>query len=482
MVKNKLIFFSVSFLIFFMVAYSTSFYQQSLAREKQTKDMTHIIETFEDQFENFIDGLLLKGIVVSEYFPEGDISNKKYDSLARSIIIEYNDILGVNLVDLHGKIIKVYPYATNKMTLGKDSQNYPYLLESLKRNEEFWLSPPFPLYQGPFGFILYIPIHKSDKLTGWLAPVISLNDFFKRFIRSDFFTQYNLIINDVETNRNYFETDQLPKNTETTLKREFVIRGRKINFTSWPRGVDSPFNHLGISLSLAILLSFVSTYLYIFFEGREKQSISLDEVESLLRQSINDASGNFTLIQNQMELLKLGTSHISHDRLLYQTSFMAILLEQIKILKRIANKDESAKLEKMSLSVVLSDVLLGLRDKLEEKRISLIYLPIQFTHVEVCAHKWLLTHGVFNTILRQIIFYATEDSKLEISHTKEKYFHHIQIQDGAFKLETSNSNTKHGDKNFINARRILHLFKGDIVHEIGLDGGQVITIILPVMG
>ncbi|MGE3611272.1 MAG: hypothetical protein AB7I27_16890 [Bacteriovoracaceae bacterium] len=179
MLKKIIIVFVLSFLPFYFGLKLLS--NQILSQEEKIyQDQSLFLhESIQDRFNIYLELPLSLGLIAADYLSTGDITSFNYQPFAQKILTVNEEILGLNILDINGQIIRVFPESTNSNALGKISQNIAALKLSYQKNEKFWFSSPFRLYQGKLGFIFYIPIIKNNKLNGWLAVVVSSENFYK---------------------------------------------------------------------------------------------------------------------------------------------------------------------------------------------------------------------------------------------------------------------------------------------------------------
>ncbi|WP_408096533.1 hypothetical protein ACJVC5_15960 [Peredibacter sp. HCB2-198] len=479
--RSKIIFFLACFAVSFFMVYAITFRQHAKQEELLHSEASVIHEEVLERFEMFMDSLISKGIVTSEYFSHGNLYTKKYEQLAQNILQNYDEILGINIVDHQGTIVRVYPYQENKASLGKKTQNLQFMKHSLDIGEEFWISPPFHLYQGPQGFVVYIPIRRDDQLMGWICPVISNERFFKKFMTANFLRSYELVIQDVESGLNYFSTSS-PKNVKGLVKRQNVkIRGRELMFLSWPKKQYTEAYLWPLSIFMALIISFLSTYLFGLLEQKFHSNMQPDEAEQLLRISIQDASNGMILIQNQLELMKLGAGHISPERVSLHAFYITNLLEQIKILQRITNQDESTKLHKTPLFPLILEVTDQLHDSIEGKNIQIIMNQQELESIHIYAHKTLFKSSVLNLLFTHIIYHAGKDTQILIKNTERKHHRELSLivkDPGA----TSDFKEKmKSERSLIGIKRVVELHQGKFTLDSNGTSELIFNLVLPLI-
>lgn len=479
--RNKIIFFLACFTVAFLMVYAITFRQHAKQEELLNSEASVIHEEVLDRFEMFIDSLISKGIVTSEYFSQGSLYTKNYEQLAGNILEHYDEIQGINIVDHEGNIVRVYPYQDNKESLSKRSQNFKFMKQSFDAGEEYWISSPFTLYQGPQGFVVYIPIKKDDKLMGWIAPVISNERFFKKFMTANFLRSYELVIQDAKTGLSYFSTGD-PRTVKGAVKRQSVkIRGRELLFQSWAKKPYTDAYLWPLSLFMALIISFLATYLFGLLEQKFHSNMQSDEVDQLLRISIQDASNGMILVQNQLELMKLGAGHISPERISLHAAYITNLLEQIKILQRISNQDESAKLNKMALLPILTEVTDQLHDAFENKKIVIDLNQSEFEHIYLYAHQALFKTSVLTNLFSHIIYHAGKGTTLQIKNTERKFHREIALIVTDPGAASDFKEKMRSERSLIGIKRVVELHQGKFSLDSTSNGGLIFNLVLPIV-
>lgn len=462
MIKKNVVFLLISTFIFALVA-SASYlsYQKNESNIIQSNITEKVITEIQGQFEIYIDELISGGIVTSEYFSQKQATNKNYEHTVGSTIGNLKSIYGINLLNADGKIIRVYPYQTNQKSLGKVTQNIAALNESYQRKEEYWFSPPFDLYQGLRGFAIYIPIKKNGDLLGWVAAVISIKSFFENVSSLPFLQDYHLIIKDEQTSLNYFKSNFLKMPSKVTTEEKY-IRGRKIDFISWPRSTLLTMNIALVSLSFSLLVAFIITYLYALAENKQKNTLSLAKVQDMLNYSLQDAS-SITLIQlNQIEILKSAPEYISTDKIKQLAQYLFTLFNQINCLKKIIDEEDTRSLLKYPLLPLLTEIKDDTKAKFEEKDITLNINTINFAGKNVMAHLWLLQHSVLENVFNTIYEKSAPGSTISINWQENDGLGRIIIHNEYSSTSFSKPEESIDERAIVTAKKIMQIMFGDI--------------------
>ena len=473
MSRNKILFFLITTVVLTGLILTFNFIQETNRKEAFYDDADRVLSHIEKNFASLVDSLYAQSYITSEHLSQKTMNTENYGKFAADIIKERDEIFGLNLLNAEGEIVQVYPPEENKSSLHKKTQNFNQLQNSLKLGQGFWLSPPFKLYQGPMGFAIYIPLIQDGKLNGWIASVVSIETFFKKFIKNKYLKNYHLIVKDNASGLNYFETDKLPVETHRFVTETEFIKGRTVTFISWPRVPLTPQLDLIRAMGLGAVCSALITYLLSFYEKKNKSYLPLKEVENLLRVSIQDAASSAVVMQNQLKQVSSGPTPISVERIGQHANYVSGLLDQVKLLHKISNLEESTRLEKVALHSIMKDIETHITKKFNDKKVIFEFNRDHFLDKHVLVNKWLLTNGVFNNILEHALLDSQDEVTLHFSCSTEKSFHQIAI-----KHEGIQSNVSI-ERNLSGARRVLTLLRGDLLLENNLHGNFIYIILLP---
>lgn len=462
--KKLITVFVISFLILTFSVHTILRWQESLVSREFEKEI-HIIQAdIEERFHLLIESPLAIGVVSAEYFASGQMDEKSYQQLANNILGNFDEMLGLNILNSEGKIVRIFPYRENLPSLGKVSQNYPFFLKSYQNQEPYWLSPPFKLFQGPEGFTFYIPIHRKGEFIGWVAPVISVDKFFKKFIKSEFLASYHLLVQDVETSRPYFQTSALPREDKNNILREHttIIKGRKIAFISWRKDPQEMTYGWSMSLLIGLILSLTIVYGFNLYKQRRFIKDQLSDVESLLKLTVQNTSSSFNIIQGQLDLMKIGAAPFSLDKIEKNVSYIATLLEQIKVLQNMAEAVDLKKQERTSLLPLFLELSELWNDKLREKRILLDYDPEVLADTRIQGNKWLLCHSVFGSILNHTIQSTPVNGQIKIRCSRKDNQQVISIDNFGMASTQNAWDEGNNSQTFDIVRKVVHLHQGEL--------------------
>ncbi len=469
MIKKSFLWF-LFFLVFFYFLFQAFF--RMLAKNQEDIDIqqTRIIqENVKDRFTLFLKLPLNIGLIGADYFASGNLLSKDYGPFAKELLKINKEILGLSVLDHEGRIVRVFPPATNPNALGKISQNYPYLKAASAKEEKFWLSPPFKLFQGRDGFAFYIPIINGHEKKGWFTPLICTEIFLERFRHAKFFESYELIIKDKETNLSYFSTALVPETHIKMHQSAHTIYGRELIFESWRKDKDAIYQFPKYWSILGSLL--LSTLLYLifqFYQQRLKAREQLQEISVLLRFTSKEAITNLIDVQTELSALRPKED----------ITYLSNLIEQIDLLQTMAHTGQELHDENLDILPLVQDSLDNLSDITQKKSLIINLKQDGLKDVKVSINGWLIQNSVLSSIISHSIIYAEQGSTIEISHsqTHEKHFivfhtHKIQSDSGKKALSM--------DRRLEVAKKVLHVHGGELFVQNDLAEGMLIRITLP---
>lgn len=443
-----------------------------LAKNQEKIDIhqTSIIqETVKDRFNLYLKLPLNIALIGADYFASGSLLQKDYGPFAKELLKTNKEILGLSVLDEKGKIVRVYPPATNPNALGKISQNFVPLIESNKRQEKYWLSPPFKLFQGCEGFAFYVPIMDAEKLKGWFTPLICNEMFVERFRHTSFFQSYELIILDKATKLHYFSTAMNPEENAKVYESEHVFFGRELIFKSWRKDNDGIYQFpKHWSFIGAFLLSTLTFFLFHFYQQRLKARAQLNEISVLLKFTSKEALTN--LIEAQTELSNLKSKE--------DITFLSNLIEQIDLLQTMAHTGEGLQDENLEFLPLIQEPLDNLSDVIEKKNLKINLKAEDFKDVKVSINGWLIQNSVLSSVLSHAIIYAAPGSVIEINHSESVDKHYIVFHAQNIQSDVA-ANALILDRRLEVARKVLHVHQGDLFVQNDLNHGMKIRITLP---
>lgn len=474
MKKNLALFFCMCFLGVMTLTYLLLQWQKSQIDEQHNREVSIIQDDVRERFKLLVEAPLAIGIVSAEYFSSGKMDERSYQQLASNIVHNFDEMIGLNLLDAQGRITRVYPTKENQPGLGKVSQNYLSFSASAKRGEPYWLSAPFELYQGPDGFTFYIPIYVKGKLFGWVAPVISVDRFFSKFMKSEFLNTYHLIIQDKITGRPYFQSAPLPKeHLKDSHQLNSIIKGREINFISW-RKSSLKLSHLWLlTVLISLIISGLLTYSVNLYQQRKFIRDQLADIETLLKLTIKDATASFQSIKGQIDLMRSGVAPFSLEKVGKHVSYIETLMKQIEILQNISSSVDISKQDRTTLLPLFLELSTVWNDKLKEKNLLLNYNPEELADARVVGNKWLICHSIFGNILAKAISLSPSGADIDIKCFHEEGFEKITIHS---RIGVNSTAEKTLSQGMAIAQKMTALHQGELVIDSQLQDQEIVTV------
>lgn len=479
--KKYIVTFSCFFILAYFVVHSIFNWQHNQLIEYYHHETDILHHNVADRFTLLMDTHQAIGLVASEYISSGNLGTSEYEDLTRRILENFDEILGLNILNNEGTIINVSPKNANQSALGKTTQNIDSLTTSYKNNEPYWLSPPFKLFQGGMGFSFYMPIVKKGKQLGWVAPVIDQSKFFKKFVTSEFLTTYHLIIRDEVSGRTYFATENSPMGVIEKFENEKLIKDRKISFISWPKK-PNPMEkrQLYLSLILALGLSVLGIFSLWMYDQKLIIRKRLESLSNLLRMTVNDTGQSLTTIQRQFEQMQLSLPSTQLQKVSRHLNYMNTLLRQMEMLQKLTGNIKRQEFTRETVLPMILEVTDLLNDEMNEKRVILIYDPQELSHIEILADKWLICHSVLRHFIRQAMLMSPANGDIELKYSKENQFNCFSILHKGVGFHDELLHGKITDEETFVAEKVIQLHQGKLHFQNTSDGGMVI-IKLPIL-
>lgn len=380
----------------------------------------------------YLSGTMGARVVASAFWEQDIVEQDEYEKLAGKLIEEFPEIYGVNEVNASGKIIRVFPFETNRPALGQISQNITFLKDSFAKGEKFWFSPPFPLFQGGRGFVCYLPLMKGKIHLGWLGIVISTDKFFDYFTNNEFGKNFYVEVTDIKTGQHYLN-DQLPaeeKPRELLFQNTLTEFGRAILVTVWPKEtiVPSAFPW-AIPTALALFLSLIATQAFNWWTQREDARRSLSSLNNLLRLTIHDTAASLTTIKGYLEIMKSDVTLVPVERLSRHVGFVVDLLDQIKLVRHLTASNDHWRKERLPLLTLVLEMSEIMSERLRNKDILLRYDPEELAAAQMTLNRGLFCHSVLGNILSNAIMFSPNGSTIILSHRINAEMHEIDVCD-----------------------------------------------------
>lgn len=388
-----------------------------------------ILRGVADQFTGHIRAVTAGQLGMSELLESRTLSDAEYTSVAQKIRATLPEVVGVNLLDAEGRIVRIWPPDYNSRALGKTSQNIAELRASRARGDLRWLSPPFRLFQGDQGFVVYEALNQRGSAAGWLAVVVTSESFFREFTKGEYGRNFEISATDERTGAPYFQARQAPTTSgglvQSVLTGEF---GRQIRITIWPKEhLLYPWYVRAWPLLLALLFSGVLAFAFSWWQERRQAQAQLEELNNLLRLTIHDASGTLATIKGYLEIMHEDPHLVPVERLSKHVGIVADLLDQIKLVRRFSGSAESWRREPVSLLNLVLDVSDVIGDRLKNKDLFLRYDPEKLSGAQLNLNKGLFGHSVLGNLLTHAIRTSHPGSVVSIDYHRRPSAHEIRI-------------------------------------------------------
>lgn len=460
--KKLIITFCTGLLSFYALLHGVGLYLKHRQEKAALKQTQLIQENVKDRFRIFLDLPLSIGMAGADYFSSGDLMNTEYGPHADDLLKINKEILGLNLLDDKGTIIRVFPEEVNQHTVGKTSQNFQQFHEHYLQGHSYWFSSPFKLYQGQMGFVFYVPITKDKKLKGWFAPVLSSNSFFEKFKLSELLHSFDLIIKDKESGLDYFASGMLPESTPKIYQSEVNIMGRPLVFQMWRKENEEFFNFPWyLNLATASVLSMLLVSVVWLQDARRKAHLQLEDISILLRLTSKDALAK--LIDDESSVADKNT-------------YLNNLLEQIDLLQTMARSGEGPDQEVQYVAPLMREQLQNLEEVISKKSLIISFSETSFSEGKVFANRWLLQNCILCNSLVHSILYARPECSIVLSY--ENYDETNIITIHTSKILGSGDPFKM-DRRLEVARKVVAIYQGEFFLQKDLSEGMIIRIRLP---
>lgn len=466
--------FGLTFLITLFTSYALSeFFFDQLTKEQESLDAKQtniILENVQDRFKLFLDTPLSIGIIGADYFSQENLLNPDYHPFAKNLLKSFPEILGLNILAADGKIMRVYPQDQNSPALGKVTQNFDAIVASFKREEQFWLSSPFKLYQDGLGFAFYIPIVHKEKILGWFAPVVTTEMFYKKFKLYRYLESYELIIKDEKTALEYLATARVPDPKIQIYETKRLIHNRSLVFQSWKKdNLAGDISYLW-SVGIALFMSCLACLIFWLYEHRQKTKNQLKNISSILRLSAKDALGNLIDISHEMK----DSSGVNKRNMNYTVN----LLEQIDLLQSMSQSKEGPIYEKNLFLPLLRSQIENLSEVSKKNNLRFDFKEENLSGISICVNRWLFENCVLFNILSHSILHSEPKTTIFIDALRIGKTDTISF--------TSKKGNSLGEQNSALERRmelvkkVLQIYGGDLMVRNDLAQDLLIRLMLPI--
>lgn len=469
MIKKLLFIFPVSLVIFYLLILQGIQFINGREQNLDREQALIIQEQVKDRFNLFLRLPLNLGKIGADYYGLNDKLIIEDNPFVGNLLNLNNDILGFSILNKEGLIVSVFPLNDNRKAKGRRTQNLKPLLESYEKNESFWFSQPFELFQGGLGFVFYVPIvNQKKELKGWFAPVISPAQFDEDFKLDKFLKTYHLNISDVKTEKSYFTTGIEPEKNFIQTQTKFF--GRDIRITTWRKVPYKPLSpEWYLILLLALIPSAILIYTMKLYNQKKTARRQLKDISMLLRLTSKEALAK--LIDLQAEFYKIGSTE--------DMTFVNNLMEQIELLQTLADSGEEITTRQQEFLPLLQNELKSIQEVIEKKALKVSYSLEALQNIHIDVNSWILQNCVLSNILIHSIIHAEMGTGINID-TKDAddktfiTFHTQMVMRGNGDKEAVSL-----DRRMEVARHALSLFRGELFLQHDLAGGIIIRIILP---
>ena len=474
---------NIIFLALFIVTYllfQFMFRTQASRQEHLDAQQTRIIqENVKERFSAFLKLPLSIGMLGADIFSTGDLKTKPYGPGLEASLLNNPEILGLSILDQDGRIIRVNPVGSNPSTMGKITQNIVALKQSLVRGEQFWLSQPFQLFQGPKGFALYVPIQENKILKGWFAIVISTELFTQKFELSEYSHIYDLMIKDADTGTNYFTTFDTTYENAVMHELNVNLMNRKMIFLSWRKQGEAITQFpWWVSFALALLVTIGLKLIFYLFEQKRRAHAQLNDINSLLHMTSAEALSKLVEMHHKFNAFELTDNQ--KQNFSEAVVYLKHLIEQIDLLQTMSLSDEDLHQELHGFFPLLMGQIKNFGEIIKQKHLKITYSPENLDKVLISTDGWPLQNSVLSSILSHSIVYAKNGSQISIENKSSDDSYYITFHTHQINREGPDGEATHLDRRLEVARRILQIYKGQLFIQNDLSEGMLIRIMLPI--
>jgi|GEM_PF-3438610 len=463
MKRKLLIFFALCFVPTYMIIWFTKQRLNQEGNDNLSKQVSIIRESVSERFNLFLNTSKLAAMFAAQQFSKTPHLDEVYLNLGRITTERFPEVLALNVVDLSGRIVKVYPESINKIALEKTSQNYKSLLEFSKSKKPYWFSSPFDLYQGEEGFSFYVPYYQEGAPAGWVALVISSKTFFEHFKLEHLLENYHLVIRDKESGRDYFSTHELP-DIRKIYSETFQSFNRELVYYLWPIE-NQLYRKLkwGHCFLIALLCTSFFTFSYYLYIQRQETKKQLKKINTLITYTAEEATSTLTGIYNELNLMGKETGYVSTEKMVKYIHYITTLLDQISIAEKFIDPRTQPEFNFNNIRPLLTEQLDMLKDKFSDKHLKIEFDESSYlTDFAVWSNKWLLCHSVLGNVLRIIHYYSKKGSTAKITFYEEEDFYFLSINNESIEDKTDEFHSEIMDRCLVIAREVAKLSKAEI--------------------
>lgn len=467
--KKYILFFLIVWLATSSLVHLFSKWMDSEQKKDIARQVALLHEGIQTRFIFLLDTHLTMGLLAARYIAETKFQNGSYEKICQNIIKIHDEIVGVNFVDADGRISRVCPLETNRMALGRTSQNLIALQQSFRDKERYWFSGPFELYQRGLGFVFYVPVVYDEKLQGWLALPMTYEKFFANFHIENFLKNHHLIIRDDLSGKYFFSSSATLEFDPKMYKTSGVMFGRKITFFSWAK---APLGSYELSSVFCALIGLIIALLSILalrnqiLRRREEEHVL--RIKGLINYAIQQSSS--ALSQFCQRLQREGKST---DDVLSMIFYLNNLINQLSTSSSFQNELPSSELQRVSFRELIQEQIVVHKPAFDEKKLALKASFRDGRDIVREGHKWLLSHSVIGNILRYLVYNARAGSDVQIIFLEED--HSMLI---SFHATFERDEAPEANEEFANSATQQVLDKGlEIAQEVLVMMGHDLSVI-----
>jgi hypothetical protein len=468
--------FSLWFLVIFAVLSVSNKYFKQYLEQKRIEQEHLIAENVKDRFQKFLQLPFTTSLMGAQYFSQHNMKTDDY-GLLESFIQTAPEIVGLNIVDADGLIIRGFPLALNSVAVGRKSQNTPYLKQVFQQYHSYWLSPPMTLFQEIKGFVFYVPIMREKKLRGWFATVMSAENFLKRFRLDVFVKDYHILVFDRESKTPFFTSGKTNPPSKHIQQLSVNIHGRLIDIFVWRKKLFF-WEDLSIAMvALAsALLALLITFIFYLYDEQKKSRVQLTDIRKILKLTSSEALSYVIDLSGQMK----NTGERNEERMRQNLQYLVNLLEQVDLLQAAAQDQETLSEERVNLSKTIKDTVYELETVIQKRGLKVRFKePENGESIYLRCNEWLFKYSVVYNLLSHVIVHADDGSMVDVNFQVDEDSSRITIHVERVNTTGGNELPIHLDRRLEVAKNLLQ-FYGALFHlHYDLNQGLILRITLP---
>ena len=231
----------------------------------------------------------------------GAFDSAKFINNAKIYYENYPGFQAINWINKKGIIQWVYPIKGNLKAYGKDLHFHPdekcrNSFLTAERTEKLKITPIIKLLQGGYGVVIYSPVIKNGKITGYINGVFNVNKFFKTVL-DDYSAMYKFKIYNKNT---IFYGDLNDSTGHYFFPIKFKLGNNEFFFAleNQPKTGYRNYRNLLI-LFLGILFSIsITLFFWLLLRNVEAQKNTTEKIYNMYRELHNKQYEINTIIDN----------------------------------------------------------------------------------------------------------------------------------------------------------------------------------------